>query len=38
MELVHDIFFYSLTFKLQKKCVMDISNVLDKKLSVSGIL
>jgi len=30
MELVHDIFLLdSLTFKLWKKCVMDIINVLD---------
>ena len=30
MELVHDIYFLdSLTFKLRKKCFMDITNVLD---------
>jgi len=32
MDLVHDIFLESLTFKLQKKCVMDIINVFGNKL------
>ena len=29
MKLVHDIFLDPLTFKLWKKCITDISNVLD---------